>query len=142
MLLLASFQSNAQEELTPQEKAYRDSITALNIQNDAIAKSQESYNKGIEFFNAKNYTSAIQEFAKSVQFDANFTAAYYNKGVAENEAEKYSDAIKSLTTLIEKSPSYSKAFFQRGRAYQGLNDYLKSEKDYEKSKNGYFYIHP
>ena len=33
ILLLTGFQSNAQEELTPQEKAYRDSITALNIQN-------------------------------------------------------------------------------------------------------------
>ena len=44
------------EELTPAELAYRDSIKALNLQNEAVAKSQEAYNKGIQLFTAKSYT--------------------------------------------------------------------------------------
>ena len=85
MGLFLSFGSLAQEELTPEEQAYRDSITALNLENEAIANSQTAYNKGIEQFQSKNYKSAIAEFKKSIKFDPNFTAAYYNKGVAENE---------------------------------------------------------
>ena len=119
------------EELTPAELRYRDSITKLNQQNNAIAASQEAYNKGIELFNQKNYSAAIASFEKSITSDPNFTAAYYNKGVAENEAEKYAEAVKTLTTLIDKQGGYAKAYFQRGRAYRGINDYLKAEKDYE-----------
>jgi len=37
------------EELTPVEQAYRDSIKALNLQNEAVAQSQEAYNRGIKF---------------------------------------------------------------------------------------------
>ena len=103
------------DELTPEEQAYRDSITALNLENAAIASSQEAYNKGIQLFSEKNYDQAISEFKKSIQFDPNFTAAIYNKGVAENEASKYQDATKTLTQLIALKPSYSKAFFQRGQ---------------------------
>ena len=47
------------EDLTPAEIAYRDSIAKLNSQNDAIAKSQEAYNKGIQLFGEKNYKEAI-----------------------------------------------------------------------------------
>ena len=81
------------DELTPEEQAYRDSITALNLENAAIANSQEAYNKGIQLFAEKKYPAAIEQFRKSIQFDPNFTAAYYNKGVAENEAERYEAAV-------------------------------------------------
>ena len=63
--------------------------------------------------------------------DPSFTAAYYNKGVAENESEKFSDGVVTLSQLIKTYPSYSKAYFQRGRSYQGLDDYLNAEKDYQ-----------
>src|SRR5690606_5950466 len=112
-------QGGQEVELTPREQAYRDSITALNETNAAIAQSQEAYNNGISFFEKKQYSEAIKEFAKSVSADPNFTAAYYNKAVAENEAGKYDDAVKTLNALIEKDPGYTKAYFQRGRAYQG-----------------------
>jgi tetratricopeptide (TPR) repeat protein len=134
MALLLCFGGKAQvEELTPEEQAYRDSITALNLENQAVANSQEAYNKGIAFFSEKKFNEAIKEFEKSIGFDNNFTAAYYNKGVAEIEAGKFDAALKSLGKLIELKAGYSKAYFQRGRAYQGLNDYVNSEKDYEKS---------
>ena len=86
---LSSFTFSQVEELTPEEQAYRDSITALNIENAAIANSQEAYNNGIKLFSDKKFEASIEQFKKSVGFDPNFTAAYYNKGVAENEIGKY-----------------------------------------------------
>ena len=124
---------SAQEDLTPAEQAYKDSIANLNEVNEAIAQSQEVYNQGIQKFSAKNYQGALRDFSKSVSIDPNFTAAYYNKGVCENELSKYKEAASTLSALLRKDPSYSKAYFQRGRAYQGLNDYLNSEKDYLES---------
>ncbi|MBL4862732.1 MAG: hypothetical protein JKY09_06925, partial [Crocinitomicaceae bacterium] len=47
------------EELTPEEQAYKDSITALNLENEAITNSQEAYNNGIQLFGDKNYGGAI-----------------------------------------------------------------------------------
>ena len=48
---LLNFPSFSQiEELTDKEKAYRDSITALNIKNENIAKSKEAYNHGIKLY--------------------------------------------------------------------------------------------
>ena len=105
------------EDLTPAEIAYRDSIAKLNSQNDAIAKSQEAYNKGIQLFGEKNYKGAIEQFSTSVKLDPKFTGAFYNKGVAENEAELYTEASKTLNELINIDPNYSKAYFQRGRAF-------------------------
>ncbi|MEZ4890140.1 MAG: tetratricopeptide repeat protein [Crocinitomicaceae bacterium] len=131
---LFSTYSHAQiEELTPAEKKYRDSITALNMQNATIANSQNAYNDGIKFFSEGKYQQARDRFKQSLSFDPNFTAASYNLGVTENELGSYADASKTLSQLIEKDPSYSKAYFQRGRAYQGLNEYLKAENDYDKS---------
>ena len=121
------------DELTPEEQAYSDSITALNLENETIANSQEAYNKGIELFSAKKFDQAIKEFGISVKLDPNFTAAYYNKGVAENEVSSFSNAVKTLNKLIELKPNYSKAFFQRGRSFQGLNEYVKAENDYDAS---------
>ena len=108
---LSSFTFSQVEELTPEEQAYRDSITALNIENAAIANSQEAYNNGIKLFSDKKFEASIEQFKKSVGFDPNFTAAYYNKGVAENEIGKYADASKTLDKLIELKPAYSKAYF-------------------------------
>ena len=64
--LFISFLSLSQlEELTPSEKAYSDSIAALNTQNAMTAQSQEFYNKGIQLFGEKNYSDAINQFNKS-----------------------------------------------------------------------------
>ena len=87
-LLIAAFTScfgslfGQLDDMTPSEIRYRDSIKALNLQNEAVAKSQEAYNKGIELFSQKKYNEAITSFSESIRNDANFTAAYYNKGVA------------------------------------------------------------
>jgi hypothetical protein len=76
LILCFSSPSIAQlDELTPSEARYRDSIKSLNLQNEAIAKSQESYNKGIELFGQKKYDQAIVSFSESIKYDANFTAA-------------------------------------------------------------------
>ncbi|MBK9191215.1 MAG: tetratricopeptide repeat protein [Crocinitomicaceae bacterium] len=134
-LSIASFGfiSYSQDDLTPDEIKYRDSIAALNQSNAALVTSQNAYNAGIEAFKAGNYTGAISKFSESIAADPNFTPAYYNKIIAENKAEKYNDAIKTCDQLISMKPGYSKAYFQRGRAYQGLNNYLQAEKDYQKS---------
>ena len=114
---LLNFPSFSQiEELTDKEKAYRDSITALNIKNENIAKSKEAYNLGIKLYSEKKFIDAIEEFKKSIKLDSNFIAAYYNKGVAENENQNYNDAIQTMDKLIALKPEHSNAFFQRARA--------------------------
>ena len=103
---LLNFPSFSQiEELTDKEKAYRDSITSLNVKNENIAKSKEAYNLGIKLYSEKKFIDAIEEFKKSINLDSNFIAAYYNKGVAENENQNYNDAIKTMDKLSSEFDS-------------------------------------
>lgn len=72
---ISSDLSSQLDDLTPEEIAYRDSITELNLENESIANSQEAYNRGIELFGLKKYSQAIKEFKKSIDLDPSFTAA-------------------------------------------------------------------
>jgi len=121
------------EELTPEEKFYRDSIMHLNESNAAIEASQTAYNEGIELFKQKKYKGAVGKFSTSISNDPKFTPAYYNKAVAENMMEDYKAAIKTIDALLKIKSNYAKAYFQRGKAYQGLEDFLNAEKDYQKA---------
>ena len=110
------------DELTPEEKFYRDSITHLNESNAAIEASQLAYNEGIELFKQKKYKGAANKFSASITNDPKFTPAYYNKAVAENSMDDFKAAIKTIDALLTLKPTYAKAFFQRAKAYQVLND--------------------
>ncbi|MBK8927359.1 MAG: hypothetical protein IPM74_16005 [Crocinitomicaceae bacterium] len=68
-LSIASFGiiSFSQDDLTPDEIKYRDSIAALNQSNAALVTSQNAYNAGIEAFKAGNYTGQFQNFLNPLQ---------------------------------------------------------------------------
>lgn len=134
-LLLISAPSLAQEEenLTDEEKAYRDSIAALNEESETMAKARELFNEGNALFESKKYDQAIAKFGESIKTDPEFVEAYYNKGVAEIESKKYSDAILTLTAYVAKEPN-GKGYFQRALANQEAGKITAAEKDYEKAK--------
>ena len=131
-LFLGSAWAQPDDELTEKEKAYRDSIAALNAENEQNAVSREAYNAGIQLFENKKYDAAISKFGEAIKLDPEFKDAYYNKGVAENESGKFKGAVKTFTTLIGKEKT-GKALFQRARAHQGLMDYAKAEEDYDEA---------
>ena len=116
-------------ELTDKEKAYQDSIAAINAENEQNSASREVYNEGISLFEKKDFKAAIGKFNEAIKIDPEFKDAYYNKGVAELEAKQYKAASATFSDLISKEKS-AKALFQRARAYQSLNDYSKAEYDY------------
>ena len=72
----------SENQLTDQEQAYRDSIEALNAENERAAVAQDAYNAGIEFFQNKKYKESIAQFNKAIEGDSSFQFAYFNKGVA------------------------------------------------------------
>jgi tetratricopeptide (TPR) repeat protein len=117
------------QELTDKEKAYRDSIAALNAENEATAAARELYNTGNDLFAEKQYSQAITIFGEAIAKDPSFKDAYYNKGIAEIEAGKFNDASLSLTALLALEKS-GKAYFQRALAYQKAGKTTQAEADY------------
>lgn len=120
------------EELSIKEKAYQDSIAALNADNEAAAVARERYNEGNALFEKKQYLQAIAKFKEAISSDPAFKDAYYNKGVVEIEATKFKDAVLTFTALLALEKS-AKAHYQRALSYQKDANLEKAEEDYEEA---------
>ena len=118
------------EELTPVEIAYRDSIALLNADNARTSASQEAYNEGINLFEQKKFKESIGKFDLAIKGDTLFQFAFYNKGIAQIEIKKYAEAISTFTALIKLNDEHEMAYFNRARAYQESKYLTEAIADY------------
>lgn len=54
------------------------------------------YGVGLEFINLQMWDDAAAAFAKAIEVDANYSAAYYHKARAEIAADRPDDARETL----------------------------------------------
>jgi tetratricopeptide (TPR) repeat protein len=59
------------------------------------------YAMGLEYLNLQQWTDAIVAFAKTLELDAQYTAAYYHKARAEIRADRRAAARATLQSGIE-----------------------------------------
>lgn len=91
------------------------------------------FNKGIEYYEQKEYLLAIEAFSKAEEASENgaFPAASYNKGVCLAMLKRYEEAIES----------YIKAIKDNGGAFpaasKGLGNVLYEQKKYEEAIASY-----
>ncbi len=131
LFVLIYTESHAQE-LTAKEQAYKDSIAALNQENELTAAARELYNAGNALFEQKKYADAIKKYNESIQKDPNFKDSYFNKGITEIEAAKYNDAVLSFTAYLALEKS-GKGYFQRALANEKANKKSAAENDFKEA---------
>lgn len=97
---------------------YTDPNKAKSYWDRAIAttpKVAEAYNnRGLAFYNLKQYQEAIEDFSQSIQMKPKYAEAYNNRGNAYYELDQYEKARADFDQSIKIKPNYSKAHMNRG----------------------------
>ena len=93
-------------------------VVAFMISSVAHAEDAETYyNRGVDYYNQKQYESAIQCYTKAIELNPNFAMAYNNRGAVYNELKQYERAIQDYDKAIELNPNLATAYTNCGTAY-------------------------
>lgn len=75
------------------------------------------YNKGLEYYEKKNYEKAIEFFEIAMNMPNFKPQVYYNLGLAYQKSNKFVDAIVYYQTFLNYEPSDYDATYNLGLAY-------------------------
>ena len=101
-------------------KEYKHVITGAK-NPDKASKANDYNNKGLDYYNVKNYEKSLEWFDKALEIDPTFTYALHNKGLALSELKRDEEAIKWYDKALEIDPTFAKALYNKGLALSGLN---------------------
>lgn len=94
----------------------------------------ENFNAGLEKYNAKNYSSALDELTKSVKKDSHNANAFLFKGLCEVQLKNDSAALISFQNAISLDSSNFQALVERAKLKIALGDYVSAINDCDKSR--------
>ncbi|HEY3277420.1 MAG TPA: tetratricopeptide repeat protein [Syntrophorhabdaceae bacterium] len=96
------------------------STTSLHHNLSRVYLSQAHRNLGIISFAMGNFSIALHEFQKALQFNPDYTELYHFIGVAQNNLGDFEGAIKSFTALLDIEPSNLPTRLKLGVAFHNL----------------------
>tara|TARA_R100000808_G_scaffold540_3_gene2800 strand:- start:884 stop:2929 length:2046 start_codon:yes stop_codon:yes gene_type:complete len=93
--------------------------------------------EGNKFFNAKDYSRAIESYTKAIALSKDYTAFdraifYYHRGNSEYNLFNYVAAINDFSLAIQLNPNNENYFLMKGYSYHFLKQYEKAVNDYNK----------
>jgi tetratricopeptide (TPR) repeat protein len=103
-------------------------ICLLSVQNISAqketSKDEQLLKKGLSFFDAKNYKTAIQYFDSCIVVNTENTEAYAYRGLAKYELKHYNEAIEDFDLTLILAPGYAEVYYFRALAKLeiGAND--------------------
>ena len=80
--------------------------------------------RGLICYYKGDYDQAIEDYAKAVSLNSNYTRAYNNRGTVYCAKGDYDRAIEDFNRAIQLNPDYAEAYYNRGVTYRrkGLVD--------------------
>lgn len=103
----------------------------------SYTKAQDTYKNevllGLEAFDKKEYTTALNYCQSIIELDPNHDRALFLRGRIYAETGKIQLAIKDFTQLIEINKLDDASYYARGLAYMELGQVLKAIEDYSKA---------
>jgi len=100
-------------EFNPKQEAQR---------NERYQLALSFFNKGIEFFNSKNYPEAADQFEKAVEAKPDFLEAYENLATSYFQTELYKEAIQAAKKALAISSDSSNIIKLISIAYSKLGE--------------------
>ena len=132
----ALFNMGNYSEALNQFKAF---VSSSNIDPDVLADARNRIADC--YYVATDYTDAIDYYDKVIAYDkVDADYAMYQKAFSLGLVNKQSEKAQVLSNLIQKYPSSSyvpNAYYERGRAYMTLEQYSRSESDFQKIISSY-----
>jgi tetratricopeptide (TPR) repeat protein len=82
------------------------------------------FNLGVQLYQLRNYTKAIQSYQRVIQLDPYYIEAYNNLGIIYQELGDFDKAFSAYQKSIEINPHYEKGYNNLGILYylQGHNE--------------------
>ena len=120
-------------------------LTGCVTTGNSIDKSKmaEGYSqKGLAYFQDKNYELASVEFHRSIQTDSSNKLSFYYLGVISDMQGKSEEAIKYYKEAISLDGDFSEAYNALGAAYSKQQKWGDALKNYRKALENKLYTTP
>lgn len=92
--------------------------------------AKELTQRGMEFYEKRDFTDAIIQLNKAIESDPGFAQAYFVRGNIKAVFEDFHGAMKDYNIALEKNPKFPDAFFSRGNVKMSLKDYYGAIADF------------
>jgi len=111
-----------------ESKGFIDNLLTLNPNMpEALVRLGGVYDENNE------YSKAIEEYNKAIEFKTDYAYAYFLLGYTKNNSSDYHGAIENYTKAIEIKSDYVVAYNNRGVAYKNKGDLNQAIADYDKA---------
>ena len=88
-------------------------------------------NKGLMYFNQKEYQKCIDACAKATKLKENITEAYYYAAMAYLNMNNYDGAIERLETALKFNGQSPELFYYLGKSYEAVKNTTKAISNFE-----------
>jgi Flp pilus assembly protein TadD len=75
------------------------------------------FNLGVQFYQQRNYSKAIQSYQKVIKLDPTYVEAYNNLGITYQELGDFDKAFEAYQKSVEINPQYEKGYNNLGILY-------------------------
>lgn len=82
--------------------------------------------KGLQFYAAKNYTAAIEQFDKAIAQDPNYVDGWVHKADAQRALKDYNASLKNYSCALDIDRNKTTALSGMVEAYTALKDYANA----------------
>uniref|UniRef100_A0A336KJ35 CSON010576 protein n=1 Tax=Culicoides sonorensis TaxID=179676 RepID=A0A336KJ35_CULSO len=113
-------QKTMRHESTPIiEEIYEDDFSQMTLKEKEVL-AKRCKDKGNDFYRAKEYKEAIEEYSKSLRI-LSMAATYNNRAIAYIKTNEFHKAVKDCDKCLELEPENVKALLRKAQALQGLD---------------------
>lgn len=98
-----------------------------------LAKAQEYFQKGMNYYKEKQYDEAIAEFKKALEINPNFAEGFYVLGYTYCSIGSNQEALTYFQNAIKIAPNYTDAYNGMAYALSVLGRYDESIDYYKKT---------
>lgn len=105
-------------------------VVTTNTLDDSPDKPNYFVTKGKWKDLVKNYSGALEDYARAIALSPGNAAAHFAKAELLYRLKRYSEALASFNTLLRLEPTNSKYVYYRGLNYVGLPDVIRAGDDF------------
>ncbi|HUI45078.1 MAG TPA: tetratricopeptide repeat protein [Nitrospirota bacterium] len=109
---------------------------------DKSKMAEGYYDKGLAYFQQKNFELASVEFNRSIQTDSSFKQSYYSLGLICDMQGRYEDSIKYYKKAISLDDKFSEAYNALGGVYSKQQKWDDAIENYQKALQNKLYATP
>lgn len=103
----------------------------LIMVSTSMAFANENYNKGLDFFNQRNYQKALEEFKLAYTEMGEHHYLRYMMGLTNYKIGDYKTAVTYYEEAKDISPNHYKTLLNLSRAYLNLQEWAKCKENLE-----------